>query len=142
MAHIGCTAPLCRDPCARPRRARAWPWFWPCAWRAGERYDADVRRGCQSLLSGHSRALYKWRDGDGHQSSGQPGGGNLKAFRCAALTHTPTSSDASLPAPPVRPGTRRPLLRLLHPELPPGREESAAGGWKQTGLEHHPYILL
>lgn len=90
-------SPACRDPCARPPRPRAWPWFWPCAWRAGERYDTDVRRGCRSLLSGHSRALYKWRDGEGHQSSGQPGGGNLKAsgarhshtLRPAAMHHSP-----------------------------------------------------
>lgn len=43
------------------------------------------------------------------------------------------SSHVSLHAPPVRPGIHRPLLRLLHPELPPRRQESAAGLQPETG---------
>lgn len=53
-----------------------------------------------------------------------------------------TSSDASLFVPTVRPGTPRPLLRLLHPELPPRREKSPAGDWDQTGEGHYPFCHL
>ena len=79
---------------------------------------------------------YKVRSGQGgagiSQPSGQVKGGHRLQVRGARIQ---TSCHASLRAPPVPSGTPRSLLRLLHPELPPRRETSAAGGHDQTGLE-------
>lgn len=128
MAHIGCTAPLAATP-VRVRRVHA---------RGLGFGRARGEPGNGTTLTSVAAVGRFCRATPARFISG----GMERDISQASLTHTPTSNDASLPAPPVRPGTRRPLLRLLHPELPPGREESAAGGWEQTGLEHHPYIPL
>ena len=122
MAHFWCRATSARCP----SRARA------CAHVAREN-DADVKRECQSLPSGHVHLLISEENRDiSHQSSA---GHN----RCGRAHPQPASSDASLLVPPVRPGTHRALLRLLHPELPPRREAGAAGGWDQTGEDHYAF---
>lgn len=77
---------------------------------------------------------YKVRSGRGgsSQPSGQVKGAHQLQVRGA---RTQTSCHASVRPPAVPAGARRALLRLLHPELPPGRETSAAGERHQTGGE-------
>lgn len=121
---------LLRPLCVRARARGARPW--PSSARGGKRGGtAAVLASDASVSSLLSARVIKWRDGAGRQSHGHPG-------FTASLTLLPStqnaSSDASLPDPPLRPGTLRPLVRLLHPELPPWRQEGAAGGRQQTGL--------
>lgn len=106
-------------------------------WRT-EGYADDVREGrwvWGGGVGGRSGPhAYKVRSGRGgsSQPSGQVKGAHQLQVRGA---RTQTSCHASVRPPAVPAGAPRALLRLLHPELPPGRETSAAGERHQTGGE-------
>lgn len=89
----------------------------------GEHKGTPLTSGAGARRGSRPR-VYKWGADEGaavSQPSIRPGeGGDI-------------SCHASLRAPPAPSGSPRSLLRLLHPELPPRREASAAGDRDQTG---------
>lgn len=105
--------------------------------RRTEGYATDVRErvdggGWGWGVSGpRAYKVGSGRGGDS-QPSGQVKGGHRLQVRGAP---TQTSCHASVGAPPLPSGTPHSLLRLLHPELPPRRETSAAADREQTGLD-------
>lgn len=132
LAHISfdgahsCKATSAAPPCARGAHSGGIG----CRARRTEGYATDVREGGGGGSGPHA---YKVRGRGGNsQPSGQVKGGHQLQVRGA---RTQTSCHASVRAPPLPSGTPRSLLRLLHPELPPRRETSAAGDRDQTGLE-------
>lgn len=124
--------------CAATSRARGHARMWPSDARArGRRNDTDVRSECQSLLPGRVHLLISeecCRD-SGHTHTHPPR--RRQPYRS---DHPQTSRDASLLVPPVRPGTPRHLIRLLHPELPPWRETSAPRDRDQTGEGGYEFL--
>lgn len=123
QGHICCAS-------MRARRAQRWHWM-P---REENRRVRHWRQGGGGGRWGSGPRAYKVRSGRGgnSQPSHQVKGGHQLQVRGA---RTQTSCHASVRAPPLPSGTPRSLLRLLHPELPPRREASAAGDRDQTGLE-------
>lgn len=119
--------------CCASVRAQRWHWMPREENRRVRHWRQGGEGGAEGGGGGSGPHAYKVHGRGGNsQPSGQVKGGHQLQVRGA---RTQTSCHASVRAPPLPSGTPRSLLRLLHPELPPRRETSAAGDRDQTGLE-------